>query len=172
MLAQLAWTSQTKTRGGMALDIRSAAPEDRRKVLEFLEAVEAPELRFRFLSAVKASEALAALLTEVDHRLTEDLLAFDHGDGSVVATAMIARGDAPDQAEIAILVRSDLKGRGIGWDMLNEACRYARAKGYREAECIESSSNERAIALEREQGFSSRAHPQDPRTTILVKNLA
>lgn len=171
MLVQSDWTSQRTTRGGMALEIRSVAPEDRRKVLEFLEATEAPDLRFRFLSAVKASDALASLLTDVDHRSTEDLIALDHKDGSIAATAMIATGNSPDNAEIAILVRSDLKGQGIGWDMLDEACRYAGAKGYREVECIESSSNELAIALEREQGFRSRPHPDDAKTAILVKDL-
>lgn len=163
--------SETTTRGGVELDIRSAAPADRRKILSFLQATDAPDLRFRFLSAVKPSDALAKILTNVDHSSTEDLIAFDRNDGSVAATAMVAPGDDPGSAEIAILVRSDLKGLGIGWDMLSRACEYARKHGYHQVQCIESSSNQSAISLEREQGFKSRLSPQGAELTILTKDL-
>jgi acetyltransferase len=165
-------TVQIRTRGGIALEIRPARQEDRQAILKFLEAVTPVDLRFRFLSAVKPSEVLARMLAEVDHQLSEDLIAFDPGDGSVAATAMIARGDADDVAEVAVLVRSDLKNQGIGWEMLRNACDYARAKGYKLAKCVESSSNRRAIALEHEQGFAARAHEGDAQFTILTKSLA
>lgn len=163
---------QIRTRGGLALDVRPAAPADLEDLLNFLKSVKEGDLRFRFLAAVKPSEALARLLVDVDHRDREDLVAFDSSDGSIAASAMIAPGDAQNRAEIAVLVRSDLKDRGIGWRMLEEACAYARSHGYKSAECVESSDNRRAIALEREQGFASRLHPDDARLTILTKELA
>ena len=78
-------------------------------------------------------------------------------DGSIAATAMIARGDFGESAEIVVLVKSDLKNHGVGWEMLRKACDYARTKGYKLAECVGSSSNRRAIALEQERGFVARA---------------
>lgn len=165
-------SAQIRTRGGIALEIRLARDNDRQAILKFLEAVTPVDLRFRFLSAVKPSDDLAGMLAEVDHQSREDLVAFDPGDDSVAATAMIARGDGDDVAEVAVLVRSDLKSQGIGWEMLRNACDYARAKGYKLAECVESSSNRRAIALEREQGFSARVHEDDAQLTILTKSLA
>lgn len=164
--------TQITTRSGLALEVRPAAPEDRDAILKFLEAVTPTDLRFRFLSAVKPSEVLARLLVEVDHQSREDLIAFDATDGSIAATAMIARGNTDDAAEIAVLVRSDLKAQGIGWEMLRKACDYARTRGYGRAECVESSSNHRAIALETEQGFTTRLHPDDAQLTILAKPLA
>ena len=165
------WTSQVTTRSGIALNIRPAAPADREAVLTFLRAVEPPDLRFRFLSAVKPSDELARMLTDVDHRSTEDLIAFDGADGTIAATAMIADGESRATAEVAVLVRSDLKDRGIGWEMLRQACEYARARGYGRVECVESSSNNKAIALEREQGFASRLHPDSAELTIVARNL-
>lgn len=171
MLLLPEWSAQVTTKSGTPLNIRSATSDDRDAVLVFLQAVDPPDLRFRFLSAVKPSDALARILTDVDHRATEDLLAFDARDGSIAATAMIAQGESPDCAEIAILVRSDLKGHGIGWEMLRESCDYARARGLRRVECLEASSNERAISLEREQGFKSRFHPDSAELTIVTRNL-
>lgn len=171
MLLLPQWAAQITTRSGTPLNIRSATPDDRDAVIVFLEAVDLPDLRFRFLSAVKPSDALARILTDVDHSATEDLLAFDARDGSIVATAMIAEGGSADAAEIAVLVRSDLKGHGIGWEMLRAGCDYARARGFRRVECLEASSNERVISLEREQGFTSRLHPDSAELTILTRNL-
>ena len=171
MLLLPEWAAQIESRSGVHLNVRPVSPGDRGQMLNFLRAVEAPDLRFRFLSAVKPTEALARILTDVDHRSAEDLVAFDARDGSIVAAAMIADGSSPGCAEIAVLVRSDLKGRGIGWEMLKEACTYARARGFRRAECVESSSNQAAISLEREQGFVSTLHPIDAQLTVLSRDL-
>lgn len=165
------WTTQVRTQKGVGLIVRPTSPDDRGDVFKFLKSISASDLRFRFLSAVKPSEALAKLLTDVDHSSTEDLVAFDARDNSIAATAMIAEGHSPSTAEVAVLVRSDLKGQGIGWDMLREACKYASARGYRRVQCVESSSNERAITLEREQGFRTEAYAGDAQTTVLTKDL-
>lgn len=171
MLLMPDWAAQLESRSGIGLKVRRVSPEDRGPMLDFLRAIDAPDLRFRFLSAVKPSDALRRILTDVDHRSAEDLVAFDNRDGSIVAAAMIADGSSPGCAEIAVLVRSDLKGHGIGWEMLKQACDYARACGFRRAECVESSSNQAAISLEREQGFVSTQHPLDAQLTILTRDL-
>jgi len=69
-----------------------------------------------------------------------------------------------------VLVRSDLTKHGIG-EMLRQASDYAAARGYGRMECIESSSNEPAVRLEREQGFRAKTHPGSAELTILTKNL-
>jgi acetyltransferase len=165
------WIAQTQTRGGVALNIRPVSPGDKNDILTFLKSVNADDLRFRFLSAVQPTEALARILTDVDHRSAEDLIAFDARDGSIAATAMIADGSSPQVAETAIVVRSDLKDRGIGWVMLQQACDYARERGYRRVECVESSSHLDAISLELEQGFKSHADPRDATITVLARDL-
>lgn len=171
MLFLKEWTSQVTTQAGIQLNIRPASPEDKDQVLSFLHAASPADLRFRFLSAVKPTEGLARILTDVDHRETEDLIAFDARDGSIAATAMIAQGSSGEMAEAAVLVRSDLKHLGIGWTMLKEACEYARERGYQRIECIESSSNLEAISLEREQGFTAAIRPGNAEITIVTKNL-
>lgn len=171
MLFLKEWTSQVTTRAGLELNIRPASPEDKDRVLRFLQAASPVDLRFRFLSAVKPTEGLARILTDVDHRKTEDLIAFDARDGSIAATAMIAEGSSTERAEAAVLVRSDLKHHGIGWTMLEEACDYARERGYERIECIESSSNREAISLEQEQGFTVAVQPGNAEITIVSKDL-
>lgn len=171
MLLLSEWSSQVTTRDGIPLNIRSVSPSDKDNLLAFLREVSADDLRFRFLSGVTPSETLARILTEVDHSSSEDLIAFDGRDGRIAATAMIAESESPESAEIAILVRGDLKGYGLGWAMLSEACKYARERGYRRAECVEFSSHAQAIGVEMEQGFVAAKHPDDAQITILSKDL-
>ena len=172
MLAQSKWIRSLETRSGVRLRIRPAAADDWEDILRFLRSVSSADLRFRFLSAVKPSEALARMLADVDHRNSEDLVAIDEMNGAIAATAMIARGSDPDCAEVAVLVRSDLKNHGIGWEMLEQACDYARARGFKRVECLEASTNQRAISLEHEQGFASHFYPNDAELTVLTRNLA
>lgn len=166
------WASQVATREGFGLNVRPASPDDEQILVEFFRQVSPQDLRFRFLSAMKnVGPALAHQLVSVDHTETENLLAFDAQEGRLVATAMIAAPNGTDDAEVAVAVRSDLKGHGIGWTMLDRACDYARSRGYKTLHSVQLSDDRAAIGLEEEMGFRSGPCPDDMNLKILSKDL-
>ena len=167
------WSAKLKTRAGVKLDVRPASAADEPLLTGFFRKLTPDDLRFRFLSTVKeVGPALIHQLADVDHSRTEDLLAFDEVDHSLVATAMIAADPDLTRAEVAIAVRSDRKGQGIGWTLLRHACDYAAARGILRIESIESSQNSPAISLETEMGFVAKPYPDDATLTLVSKELA
>ena len=166
------WAATIATRDGFDLNIRSASPDDEQALAEFFGKLSPQDLRFRFLSAMKqVTPGLARQLVDIDHTQTENLLAFDDRD-RLVATAMIAAPDGADDAEVAVAVRSDLKGHGIGWSMLDQACNYARSRGFKALHSVQSSDDRAAIALEQEMGFRAQPCADDMSLTILTRDLA
>ena len=166
------WAATLTTRSGLRLNVRPASPDDEQELMCFFAKTTPDDLRFRFLSSLKTvGPALAHQLLDVDHRRTENLLAFDAADGRLAATAMIAADERLDEAEVAVIVRSDLKGKGVGWTMLSHACDYARARGLGELHSVELSQNRAAISLEEQLGFTVRQHPDDASLTIVTKSL-
>ncbi len=163
--------SELTTRNGLALRVRTAGPGDEDALKEFFGHVSAEDLRFRFLSGLDhVREAQLAPLTHADHKQSESYLVFD-GE-TLVASAVLAADEAMDTAEVAIAIRSDYKGRGIGWTLLDYVARCARLKGIRTLQSIESYDNHAAIELEREMGFVARASPGDASLVIVEAQLA
>lgn len=166
------WSARLKTAGGLELNVRPAAPADEPELISFLGQASADDLRFRFLTSIgKPGHALAQPLIEIDHDRTESLRAFDVRDGSLAASAMIAGDEKIEDAEVAVMVRPDLKGRGAGWSMLSHSCDYAKARGYKSIHSVELGDNSRAIALEKEMGFVASPCPEDASLTMLSKTL-
>ena len=112
-MTELSENRSTKlvTRSGFQLNVREAVASDELELLDFLHAVSPEDLRLRFLSSVRPSLELARELTRVDVSNAENLLAFDNSDGRLVATAALAAESGSATAEVAVLVRSDLKHR-------------------------------------------------------------
>lgn len=166
------WSAELETRTGVKLKVRSAAPEDEAMLAEFFTRVSPADLQFRFLSPLQhvPSETVKDLV-QVDHRRTENLLAFAEDGETLVATAMIAADDRLERAEVAIATRSDFKHRGVGWTLLQHAADYARARGFSSIESIESRENREAIDLEREMGFTAEAYEGDPTLVLVRKTL-
>jgi acetyltransferase len=166
------WSAQLTTRGGLELNVRPAAAADEPELIRLFGEASPEDLRFRFLSSVgKVGHSLAHPLVEVDHERTENLLAFDARDGRLAATAMIAADDKMEDAEVAVMVRPDLKGHGAGWSMLAHSCDYAKARGFRKIYSVELCDNRSAITLEEEMGFKARPCPDDMSLTVLTKSL-
>ena len=146
------WSGDLTTRSGLQIGVRPVSAADEALLAEFFTHVSKDDLRFRFLSGLeKVGADQIARLTHVDHARTEDFLAFD-GD-LLVATAMVAADPAFETAEVAIAMREDYRGRGVGWTLLRHVARFAKAKGLRKLVSIESRANSAAIDLEREMGF-------------------
>lgn len=166
------WSAELVTRSGLMLNVRPASDADEASLIDFFRQASPEDLRFRFLSAIRSvGQSLAHQLANVDHSRTENLLAFDASDGRLAASAMIAADERTEDAEVAIIVRSDLKGRGVGWTMLAHACDYAKARGIKTVHSVELAENRSGIALEKEMGFTARPCAEDMGLTILTKPL-
>ncbi|WP_029934891.1 bifunctional acetate--CoA ligase family protein/GNAT family N-acetyltransferase [Sphingomonas sp. UNC305MFCol5.2] len=166
------WSADLATRDGVKLHVRPVLPSDEWELAEFFQHVTAEDKRFRFLSAIQevGHDRLAAM-TQVDYDRSINFLAFA-GDGTLVATAMIAAAGDKSRAEFAISVHAGWKGRGISWTLTEHVLRYAKANGIRVLESLESRENHAAIALEREFGFSTVPCDDSPSEMIARKELA
>jgi len=159
------------TRDGVRLRIRPACAEDEGALGEFFTHVSSDDLRFRFLSAanIVRHDQLVAM-TRLDHR-TESFLAFDEADGRLVATAMLACDTALHTGEVAIVVRSDCKRKGLGWTLLAYVADHAAAKGLYVIESVENRQNRAALEVERDMGFTIEAYPGDMTLSLVRRHL-
>lgn len=158
------------TRSGVELLVRPTTAFDERELARFFDRVGDEDRRFRFLSASKhvGREQLQPLV-QVDHYRSESFLAFETQGGTLVATAQLACDDALDTAEVAVSVRADYRGKGVGWTMLDLLAREAEKRGVRRVISIESRDNHAAIALEREKGFVAEPFDGDSTLVLLTK---
>nr|WP_246765137.1 GNAT family N-acetyltransferase [Ensifer sp. PDNC004] len=110
-------------------------------------------------------------MTNVDHRLTENFLAFGDDSEKIIATAMVARDASTERAEVAISVRAEHKHMGVAWELLRHVARFAEASGAKSLESLESRANHEAIELEQEQGFVAIPYEDDPTLVLIRKDL-
>lgn len=167
------WSRDLVTHSGFKFHVRPARPEDVVALGAFFARVTPEDLRFRFLTSMKAvdQERLKSM-TSVDHRQTESFVALEADGGAIIATAMLACDPALEVGDVAISVSADRKNLGISWELLGHLTRYATARGVRRLQSIENRSNGSAIKLEKELGFTAEPYIGDSTLVLLQKNLA
>jgi acetyltransferase len=167
------WTGYLTTRTGFEFFIRPANAADEQDLGRFFDNVTPQDLRFRFLSSVRrvGSEQLEAM-TSYDHRTTENFLAYDRDRTTVFASAMLAADPALETAEVAISILPGYKNRGASWTLLEQITRFARARGIKTLQSIESRDHHAAIELEREMGFTAVVCPGDATLMIVRADLS
>ena len=127
--------AQTVTWEGRTILLRAVRPEDLELHDAFLDRVSPADLRMRFFSArrtVPRSEL--ARLVQIDYAREMSFLAVGRDAGGKDELLGIVRAvcDPDDvEAEFGIIVRSDLKARGLGTVLMHKVADYLRAKGTR-----------------------------------------
>ena len=166
------WSRDLTTRTGLCFNVRPARPADEAALAEFFTHVTPDDLRFRFLTGLKTvgHDRLVAM-TDIDHRKTENFLAFVDGAAEIIATAMLACDAEMKTGEVAIAIRPDYKSKGVSWDMLTHVAAYGKAKGLTTIQLIESRDNHAAIDMEREMGFTVGPYPDDPTLVLVQQHL-
>jgi acetyltransferase len=94
----------------------------------------------------------------------------DAADGPAEETLAVVRAVTDpdnDGAEFGIVVRSDLKGGGLGRLMMERLIDYQRARGTRMLLATALKENARMIELARELGFTVSDDAADPGTVTL-----
>jgi len=125
-----------RLKDGRQVLLRPIRPEDEPKHWEFLSKVDAEDLRFRFfgyVSQLPRSEMIR--LTQIDYNREMAFIATTEGQeqGESETLGVVRAMTDPDNetAEFAVLVRSDIKGQGLGRLLMEKLVRYFRSRGTR-----------------------------------------
>ena len=87
------------------------------------------DLRLRFFAPVREfSHAFLARLIQIDYA-RDRLLGAGRCDRQTIGVVASMPTRTHETAEYAILLRSDLKGRGLGWELMQLMIEWAKADG-------------------------------------------
>jgi len=166
------WEGQLVLRNNLPIAVRPMRPEDEPAIVKFLEHVCAEDLRLRFFHAVKEfSHQFVARLTQLDYARAMAFVALDIVTGQVMGVSQIHLDSRYESAEYAILVRSDLKGNGLGWALMQLLIDYATAEGLKSLCGEVLTENATMVAMCRELGFSVKADPRDAGIELVSLDL-
>lgn len=165
------WRRQVTLRGGQRFQLRPIRPEDEAAIGTMLQKVTPEDLRLRFFAPLKTfSHAFLAHLTQLDYARAMAFVAFEDVTGEVAGVVRLHADPAHEAAEYAILLRSDLKGVGLGWTLMNLIIEWAQAEGLRTIRSQVLAENTRMLALCRQLGFEIATDPDD--TALRVVTLS
>jgi acetyltransferase len=147
-----------KARGGERVVIRRALPQDVALYRDFLRDVTADDLRLRFFARIaELAEAEADKLTHLDDSHEMVFVGLDEDTGEMLGLVRLKDELDEQTAEFAILVRSRLKGHGLGWLLMHRVIDYAKQKHLRRVYGDVLAENASMMQMAAELGF----HVQD-----------
>ena len=155
-------------RGGERVLIRALQPEDMALYPDFLRDVSAEDLRLRFFADVgELSTAEANKLSHLDYKHETAFIALDEDTGRMLGLVRLKDELDEQTAEFAILVRSRLKGHGLGWMLMHRVIDYAKEKGLRRVYGDVLAENASMLQMCAELGFHEQDMGPDMRRVVL-----
>jgi acetyltransferase len=165
------WVRDLALRDGKPIHVRPIRPVDEPVILEFLQHVNKEDLRLRFFAPMKEfSHTFIARLTQLDYARAMAFLAFDDA-GTLIGVVRIHSDSVYESGEYAVLLRSDRKGQGYGWALMQLIIEYARAEGLQRISGQVLQENSAMLAMCRELGFQSKTDPTDSALQLVSLDL-
>jgi acetyltransferase len=125
-----------------------------------LRHVTMQDLRLRFFAPMKEfTHEFIARLTQLDYARAMAFVAFDETSNEMVGVVRIHSDSIYESGEYAILLRSDLKGRGLGWALMQLIIEYARSEGLKTISGDVLQENTVMLEMCRNLGFEIKADP-------------
>jgi acetyltransferase len=146
---------------GRPLTLRPIRPEDEPQHLAFLQKLDPVDVRMRvFYSRQSITRTELARLTQIDYEREMAFVATAPAEGDAGGpeeTLGVVRATCdPDNesAEFGIVVRSDLKGGGLGELLMRKLIDHLRARGTKRLVATVLRENHRMLELARDLGFT------------------
>jgi acetyltransferase len=166
------WVRRLDVPGLGTIELRPIRPDDEALYEEFFQHVSATDARMRFFTPMRRlSHAHRARLTQIDYAREIAFVAIETG-GALLGVARYHADPDYTQAEYGVLVRSDLKGRGLGWRLMEHLIAYARAEGLAELTGWVLAENTTMLHMCRKLGFAVEAAPDEPTLRLVRLALA
>ena len=152
--------------------VRPVRPEDEELFHRFFARVSPEDLRLRFFAPIKHfSHVFIARLTQLDYARAMALVAIEELSGEMLGAVRLHADVNYETGEYAILLRTDMKGRGLGWQLMECIIRYARAEGLKRIEGQVLNSNTVMLKMCRELGFQIAVDPADTHVSVVTLSL-
>ena len=120
------------TRGGEHVLIRRVRPDDMALYPDFLGDVSSADLRLRFFARIaELSAEEIDRLSHIDYKHEIAFVALDKVTDHILGLVRLKHELDERTAEFAILIRSRLKGHGLGWLLMRRIIDFAKEKGLR-----------------------------------------
>ncbi len=161
------WEQETTLKDGRGVLVRPVRPEDQALYGDFFAHVTPEDLRLRFFAPIKEfSHAFLAKLTQLDYARAMAFAAIEKDTGGLLGVVRLHADPDHHTGEYAILLRSDLKGQGLGWYLMQRIIDYARADGIETIEGEILRENTTMIAMCEALGFDVRASAEEGVVTV------
>jgi acetyltransferase len=156
------WERWIETTDGERFLIRPIRPADEHLYGTFIAKLSPEDIRFRFLSPQKEfSHKFIARFTQIDYARAMAFVALSPNQEELLGVARLAADPDYMGAEYAIIVRSDLKNRGIGWELMRHLISYAESEGLHDLHGTVLVTNERMLKMCQALGFDIAPDPED-----------
>ncbi len=142
---------------GTRVLLRPLKVEDAALYPDFLSEVTHDDLRLRFFSVMReVNPELLDKLIHYDPARAMAFIAIDEASDRMLGVVRLHDDADGKNGEFAILVRSYLKGHGLGWLMMKHVILYAKDKGFKTVHGQVLAENATMLAMCGELGFRVR----------------
>lgn len=143
---------------GRKLCVRPIRPDDEARHIDFLKSLDPKDIRMRLFFYHKRSMERSELarLVQIDYAREMAFIALAAGPDGEPQTLGVARAVTdPDnfEAEFGVIVRSEIKGTGLGHLLMEKLTAYLRSQGTQRLVATVLVQNERMLKLALAQGF-------------------
>ena len=141
-------------RDGAKVFLRPLKVEDAKLYPDFLAEVTHDDLRLRFFAAMRAiSPELLDKLIHYDPAHAMAFVAIEEATGKLLGVVRLHDDKDDVNGEFAILLRSRLKGHGLGWLMMKHMIAYAKERGLKTVQGQVLAENTTMLQMCGELGF-------------------
>ncbi len=166
------WETRVDTPAGAVL-LRPIRPDDERLYEAFFANVSPEDTRLRFFAPkTELSHRFLARLTQIDYAREMAFVALDETGTSLLGVSRFMADPDFERGEYAVLVRSDLKGRGIGWALMRQLIDFAKAAGLSVIFGHVLRENTTMIDMCRDLGFTIASDPEDTTQLLVTLDLS
>jgi RimJ/RimL family protein N-acetyltransferase len=148
--------------GDWRIFVRPLRPDDDPRIYDLLAHVSRQDLRLRFFDSIKEfSPEFIAGLTHLDYARAMAFVAIDDAGNDTLGVVRLHTDASREVGEYAILLRSDLKGRGLGWALMQLIIEYAKSRGLKRIYGQILHENSVMLKMCRELGFKVAINAED-----------
>jgi acetyltransferase len=167
------WERHDVLRDGRRVFVRPLKPEDLGAYYpDFLADVTAEDLRLRFFAPVReVNPALLDRLTHLDYARAMAFIALDEATDKMLGVVRLHRDETGAGGEYAVLLRSALKGHGLGWLLMSRMIEYARREGLTTIHGQVLADNTTMLQMCAELGFAIADDPSEANVKVVTLDL-